>query len=426
MICVFLVGGKGTRIAADYPGIAKAMIPLFGKPILQHEIEALKTCGITEYVLVTGHCHDSIERYFGDGSQFGVHIQYHRETVPLGTAGSLFELGLKDDFLLCAGDLLFQISVSGMLHYHKEKNALATVFAHPSSHPFDSTLIHTDTNGTIMRYFRANSTTRSFRNLCSAGIYILSPALLDEFSSIFSGKPCDTDKDLLQAAIPTGRVFAYKSCEFVRDVGTPDRLSSIAENRKAFLRHQTSAGKHKAVFVDRDGTLNQYRGYITDANEIELTDGAAEAVNLLHKLGYLVILITNQPVVARGECTEEEVEAINGRVEYLLGEKNVFLDDVLWCPHHPDKGYDGENEAYKIDCSCRKPKPGLILQAAERYGIDLSASFMVGDAPSDVMCAINAGCTPVWIENERCRVDETCVKVKSLLDFANKLKQRSL
>ena len=422
MTCVILAGGKGSRVAAAYPDIAKAMIPVFGKPILQHEIEQFKRNGVEDFILITGYRHETIEAYFRDGSAFGVRIRYCRETEPLGTAGSLFSLDLKEDFILCAGDLLLNVSTEALLKYHREKNALATIFAHPSSHPFDSTLIRTDCDGRVTGFFRTDESTRSFRNLCSAGVYVISPALLREYADTFKGKRCDLDKDLLRAAITGGCVFAYRSPEFVCDIGTPDRIQNAIENPKTLSKISSPAAeKRKAVFVDRDGTVNEYRGYITDMDEIELCDKVGSAVNLLHALGYLVILITNQPVVARGECSVEEVEAINGRVEYLLGKEQAYLDDIFWCPHHPDKGYDGENAAFKIDCSCRKPKPGLIRKAAEIYNIDLSASFMVGDSPTDVACAENAGCVPVWIENERESVKSNCIKVKSLYDFAEKL-----
>ena len=118
---------------------------------------------------------------------------------------------------------------------------------------------------------------------------------------------------------------------------------------------------------------------------------AVDAIRKINQSGRLGIVITNQPVVARGLCEIEDVENIHKKMETLLGKEGVFLDDVFYCPHHPDKGYPEENPAYKIPCECRKPKTGMIREAAERYNIDLAGSWMIGDTTMDIQTGINAG-----------------------------------
>ena len=177
----------------------------------------------------------------------------------------------------------------------------------------------------------------------------------------------------------------------------------------------------KAVFLDRDGTLNRYKGYITQAQEIELTDGAAKAVKMINDAGYLAVVVSNQPQVARGLCGIEDVEYINGRTEALLAEEGAYLDSILFCPHHPDSGFEGERKEYKINCSCRKPKPGLIFEAAEKYNIDLSESYVVGDSVRDIEAGKSAGCMTAFIERESGeRSPDGCEKFGSLYDFALK------
>lgn len=418
MICIILAGGKGSRISKDYPDIPKAMVPILGKPVLEYEIEMLRSYGINEIMIITGHLHSAIENYFKDGSEYGVKITYYRESFPLGTAGALFNVEIKEDFLLCAGDLLFNFSLNKMIEFHKSNNALATVFSHPSSHPFDSTLIKSDEDGKIIDFFRINKSIDSFNNNCSAGIYMISPKLLELRRNKLQGKKCDIDEDILQESVDTDRIFSYKSTEFVCDIGTPERKCKAEKHLLIFgLMPKHVQNGNKAIFLDRDGTLNTYKGYITDKMQIELTDKAAQAINIFHSLGYLVILVTNQPVVARGDCSIEVLKEINGRVEYLLGKDNSYLDDIFFCPHHPHKGFANENKEFKIDCSCRKPKPGMILKATEKYDINLSESYMVGDTISDVNCAKNAGCTPVLIGSNT-ESTEDVLNVKSLYDFA--------
>ena len=130
--------------------------------------------------------------------------------------------------------------------------------------------------------------------------------------------------------------------------------------------------------MDRDGTINQYKGLVYKEDDFVLEDCAVDAIRKINQSGRLGIVITNQPVVARGLCGIEDVENIHKKMETLLGKEGVFLDDVFFCPHHPDKGYPEENPAYKIPCECRKPKTGLIEKAAERFNIDLKESWMIG------------------------------------------------
>ena len=113
-----------------------------------------------------------------------------------------------------------------------------------------------------------------------------------------------------------------------------------------------------------------------------------------------VIVITNQPVIARGEVRVEELELIHNKMETLLGEQGAYIDGLYFCPHHPDKGFDGEVEELKIDCDCRKPKPGMILKASQDFNIDLRSSWMIGDGWRDVECGYNAGTHTVLLTGE--------------------------
>ena len=169
----------------------------------------------------------------------------------------------------------------------------------------------------------------------------------------------------------------------------------------------------RAIFLDRDGTINKYLGFITKSEQIELIDGVAEAIKMINQSRYLAIVVTNQPVIARGECTFDEMKKIHNRLEMLLGEKGAYLDDIIFCPHHPNKGFSGEIVELKIDCDCRKPKPGMILKMAEKYNINLSASYMVGDDIRDVEAGISAGCKSIYIGEDTI---PNCYKFKNLLE----------
>lgn len=397
--------------------VPKPMISVCGKPVLQHQIEALHREGICDFILVIHYLGNVIEEYFGNGSAFGVNIKYFKEASPRGTAGSLPDLCLEEDFLLCNGDLIFDFSLSRMVEFHKRNRALITLLTHPNSHPFDSTTLITDSDGRVTNLLFKNQKTKYYPNLCNSGIHIVSPAV---FKMISVSESANFDKDIVVPCINTGKVFSYKSAEYVFDMGNEERLKKAeADILSGTVKNSRADCPHKAIFLDRDGTVNKYKGYITEPQQIELIDGVADAISDFHNLGYLVIIITNQPVVARGDCTLEQLDNIHYRLEELLAEKGAYVDEIYYCPHHPDAGFPNERKEFKIKCSCRKPDTGLILKAEKDFNIDLSASYMAGDSDTDILAAKRSGCTPVFIGKKENFSDDDTLNFSSLKDFSD-------
>jgi D-glycero-D-manno-heptose 1,7-bisphosphate phosphatase len=423
---VIMAGGKGTRIALVASDIPKPMIPLHGKPILEHQIECLKRYGLRDITIILGHLGHIIRDHFGDGSRFGCGINYYHESSPLGTAGALFEIEreLTDDFVLLNGDIVFDIDFFRLADFHKNSNSDATVVAHPNNHPFDSTLLVTDERDRITGLLNKEEPRRYYKNLVNSGIQLINRRLLSSYrrlSSIpenLSPGRTDLDRDILKKTIPVNRVFAYRTPEYIKDMGTPERYREAASDIKnGLVSRRNLSLPQKAVFLDRDGTINKSRGFIARPEQFELLDGAAEAIQGVNGSGFLVIVISNQPVIARGEASFEDLRLIHNKMETELGKRGAFVDDIFFCPHHPDKGFPGERTELKIDCECRKPKPGLILKAAARYNIDLAGSFMVGDSLTDVQAGNRAGCRSVLL-SERPDKD-TGFSSPALLDFFN-------
>ncbi|MCM1289909.1 MAG: HAD-IIIA family hydrolase [Corallococcus sp.] len=419
MKALILAGGKGSRLAALTKGlIPKPMAVLCGKPILLHAVERLRENGITELFLSLGHLHEVIEDYFGDGTQFGVHIRYIVENEPLGSGGALFYLKeeMDDDFVVCPGDAIFDVDFARMAAFHKEKNSYVTMFVHPNLHPYDSDLIISDASGKVTEINYKNSL-RDFyySNAVNAGILMVSPRALSFFDK---RKYVNMEKDFVSHFVPLGKVYAYKSAEYVKDVGTPERFALTEQDiKRGLVAKKNLSHKQKAVFLDRDGTLNKYKGFITNADEIELVDDAIEAVRMINKSEYLAIVVSNQPVIARGEATFAEVEETFAKIETLLGNGGAYLDGIFYCPHHPHKGYKGEIAELKIDCDCRKPKIGLLKQAEQCYNLDMSKCVLIGDSNRDVETAQNAGIPVVKVRSELCEEEKypACRKADSLL-----------
>ena len=392
MKVVIMAGGKGTRIAQVNATVPKPMIPIERKPILEYQIETLKKQGYTDIILIVGHMGNVIQKYFGDGSAFGVQISYIVEEQPLGTAGALYFLKdeIQNDFLLLNGDIIFDVDIQKFLEYHCNQRTAATILTHPNSHPYDSGIIIADDKNRVTNWLHKEDERLWYKNRVNAGLHMFSPRI---FESFHEAKKCDLDRDVLKPLIKEGELSVYDSPEYIKDMGTPDRYYAVIEDIKSGkVSAKNLKNKQKAIFLDRDGTINKYVGFLTDINEFELLDGVTEAIKMINESGYLAIVVTNQPVIARGEVSVEELQEIHNKMETLLGQAGAYIDDIFYCPHHPHKGYEGERPEYKIECECRKPKPGMLFAAAEKYNIDLSESWMIGDGENDIEAGKNAGC----------------------------------
>lgn len=412
MKVVIMAGGKGTRIASVKSDVPKPMIPICGKPILEWQIDNLKACGLTDITLVIGYLGHVIKDYFGDGSRFGVNMSYFVEENPLGTAGALFKMPeLTEDFLLLCGDVILDVDFNRFIEFHQKNHAWASLMAHPNGHPYDSSLLVTeilppqekggnpvDTHR-VVKWRNKEDERLYYKNRVNAGIEIISPQLLRETMKHFVPRhpetpdKIDLDRDVLKPCISSGRIFAYDTPEYIKDMGTPDRYYEVEEDiKRGKVKARNLRNKQKAIFLDRDGTINKYVGFLTKPEQFELLPGVSDAIKKINKSGYLAIVVTNQPVIARGDCTWEELQQIHDKMETELGKEGAFLDAIYICPHHKDKGFEGERPEYKFDCDCRKPKPGLFLQAAKDFNIDLSQSYMIGDSDNDVEAGQMAGC----------------------------------
>ena len=435
MLTVIMAGGKGTRISELFPSIPKPLIPICNVPVLEQEICSLRDQGFKDIILTVSYMHEKIVSYFGNGSRFGVKIEYFVENTPLGNAGALFKLKDRignDPFLLLNADSVFDVDFNRMVEFHKYHNALVTLFTHPNSHPYDSGLIIANNNNCVLSWLaKEDERPLWYKNRVNAGLHVIDPAILSMINinpnSIGTEDEngltikIDLDRQLLKPLSGKGSMFCYDSPEYVKDMGTPERYKDVClDYENGIVDGKNLSHKQKAVFLDRDGTINKYVGFLTDIDDFELIDGVAEAIKKINSLGYLVIVITNQPVIARGELSVEELGEIHNKMETLLGQKGAYIDGIFYCPHHPDKGYEGEIKEFKINCDCRKPKPGMLLQAKADFNIDLEQSFMVGDSENDIKAGKAAGCKTVLINKGSFGQDYT---LHNLSEFVEKVLQ---
>lgn len=428
MQVVILAGGFGTRLATQTQGIPKPMVPLAGKPLLQHQVEMAVAHGASEILMLLHHQADVIESHFGDGSNFGTKISYHIEDTPLGTAGALLDNfdALADRFFIFYGDTAMDIDLGHFMRYHQKKEADATLLVHPNDHPYDSDLIEADIDNWIHKFHSyPHPEGKSFSNLVNAACYIIEKKALSQYKSKIERS--DLAKNLFPKMVDDNhKIAAYRSREYIKDMGTPERLEKVETALQNGLVNRLSRRNESiAVFIDRDGTINEEVNRVSDAKDFKIMDNTAAAIRKLNKAGLLAIVITNQPVIARGDCTEEELKNIHNILEWELGKSGAYFDAIYYCPHHPDKGFEGERPELKFACDCRKPAIGMFEQAKADMGINLPKSWMIGDTTVDMLAAQNAGLSSVLVETGHggkdgrhiVNPDKVCADLNTAIDF---------
>ncbi len=420
---IILAGGMGTRLRARLGDLPKPMIPFAGRPLLEYHIELCRKHGFTDILIFSCYRADIIEAHFGDGSKFGVRIRHIVEREPLGTAGAVldgFDL-LADQFAVLYGDTMLNLDLTRLRQAHERANAAVSLVLHPNDHPLDSDLVEVDDSNRVTAFHNRPHAARVWRqNLVNAGLYLMEKAALEPFRNWRLGgvsraatddqaaarldppsKLLDFGKDVFPAMLRSGgRLLGYNTPEFIKDIGTPERYDKIAGQLASGVIARSSLDvKQPAVFLDRDGTLVKEvsRDGLRTAEELELLPGAAEAVHALNVAGYRTVLVTNQPVVAKGFTSEAELRRTHNKLETLLGMEHAFLDRIYFCPHHPEKGFPGERPELKFVCNCRKPKTGMVEQAVRDLNIDLTRSWFIGDTTTDIQTARNAGLRSILV-----------------------------
>lgn len=453
VVGIILAGGRGSRLSKFTDEIPKPLIPVLSKPVMEYQIEKMREYGICDIFVTVGYLKEKIIDYFGDGKKFGCNITYIKEEEPLGSCGAFYYLKDKIDksaFVVC-GDVLFNLDIEKFYEYHKSKDGLITITAHPNSHPYDSDLVILENNydefltlsdytslgytkeelykhndktlnalndefyknifksnafkellinkrkksNLVLRFDgKENSQNRDYyHNLVNAGICLIEPDALNYFETPLKK---DLEKDLISHYISKSKVYAYKTIDYIKDMGTYDRLDKAEDDVKN-KKLETNT-KKRAVFLDRDGTINIFKMPHSDKNSLELIDKAADAIKIFNDAGFACILVTNQPSISKGLITFDDLDEINQKLETLLGKSGAHLDDIYYCPHHQEYGRDGEIENLKIVCNCRKPNTGMVDRAIDSYNIDIDSSYMIGDSSFDINLAKNANLKMILVE----------------------------
>lgn len=399
---VILAGGKGTRLKEVLKDKPKPLVEIDGKPLLEIQIEKLKKFGYKNFLVLVNHLGETILDFCNSKNNFDVNLKVIFEEKPLGTAGAVINVvdQLEENFLVVYGDTYFEIDFNKFESFHFSKsNSSATLFVHPNNHPNDSDLVELTAEDEVVAFHKyPHNEEVYYQNMVNAALYVINKNILKAW--VNSDVLLDFGKDIFPEIIKNKfKVFGYLSTDYIKDCGTPNRLEKVQKDIvKKHLNGNFLEKKQKAVFLDRDGTINELNGHIKNKNEFTLIPKVEKAIKIFNELNYKVFIITNQPVLARGEAKIEDLIEIHKKLEWQLGFEGAYVDKIYFCPHHPDKGFEGENVALKIDCNCRKPKSGMVDKAVEQFNIDLSQSWFIGDTTSDIETANNLKMKSILVE----------------------------
>jgi histidinol-phosphate phosphatase family protein len=419
MQTVIIAGGKGTRLGLK--DIPKPMVEIDGKPLLEHQIELAKRYGSKEFFILSGHLAHVIEEYFGDGEKWGVKIHHVVEPYPLGTAGSLklLEGKLDDRFLVLYGDVVMDFDIHSFINFDAQFDSVGTTLVHPNDHPYDSDLLEIDNENKVVKVLpKPHSEGEYYQNLVNAAVYIFSTKVFDY---IEAGVSQDFGKHILSRIVESGTpLYAYVTPEYIKDMGTADRFEKVKEDFvTGKVARLNKKNKRPCIFLDRDGVINRNMDSNPTTKDFELLPNVSEAIQKINKSDYLAVVVTNQPMIAKGFVTQEEVENTHKKMETLLGNDRAFVNAIYYCPHHPEKGFEGEIPELKIDCDCRKPKAGMLLKAAKEMNIDLEKSWMIGDSERDLGAGKNAGCKILYVSDKKS--EQADFYAKDLLEAIDKI-----
>lgn len=414
---IILAGGKGTRLSSILNGLPKPLVDIDGLPLLTRQILLLKEYRFTDIIILVNHAAEKIIDYCNVNNNWGLNVTCIDDGQPKGTAGAVLNIynELSDEFLVMYGDTMLDVDLDKFHLFHKlDKSTAATLFLHPNDHPSDSDLVEMDSNNRVVAFSPYPHGEVYLSNLVNAALYWINKNSLKKWVGLSTIS--DFGKDLFpQMLINNMIIKGYNSFEYIKDCGTPERVTKVINDlRSGKINRSKLSHKQKAIFIDRDGTINKEVNHLSKIDSFEILPNVSKAIKRLNLYEFRICIITNQPVIARGDLTFEELKKIHNKLETEIGKEGAYLDRIYVCPHHPDSGYEKEISSLKINCNCRKPNIGLLRQATEDLNIDLNQSWFIGDTTTDILTAKNSNIKSILVKTGYAGLDN---KYNVLPDF---------
>lgn len=369
-----LAGGLGTRLAHIVNNVPKPMADIAGCPFLAWQIMWLRKNGFKKIVLLVGHKKETIMNYFGNGASFGVSIKYSVEEDLMGTGGGVIKAINQypsEDFIILNGDTFFDINLKWLYSYFLDNSSKFIIALKYKEDTKRYGYVEIDNEYNVVDFIEKNDSLED--GYINGGIYIGKSNLLKSFPE----KKYSMEKEIFPVLLNSRIIKAIPFGNHFIDIGVPEDYYKA----QAFIPQWNKEKKRKALFLDRDGVLVEDTGYVAKIQDIKFIDEIIDVIKTANKKGFLVIVVTNQAGVAKGRFTEEEMILANNYIRDYFRKKGARIDDFFNCPYHEE----GIIQKYSKKSLLRKPEPGMLLIATEKYNIDLSKSIMIGDKDSDLI-----------------------------------------
>ena len=390
MDIAILIGGEGSRIKKISKTVPKPFLKIGNKSIIDHQLKFLSKIKKKIFLLSNrkySRFHHQLKQKYKN-----IKFEIFEENMRLGTGGCLRSLikYKSENYLIIFGDLIFNINFKKFHKFHKKNKSDLTLLVHPNDHPYDSDLLEINEKNRLTKFHKKPHKKNNIGNLSLSGILIFNRKVLKH---IKANKFQDLSKNVLPKLMKKKfKIFAYNTREYVKDIGTPQRMRLIKKQiqTKKFINGNIKK-KLPAIFLDRDGVLNKELNDNKYQNPMKIINGAISAVKKINKMGYLAVIVTNQSAVAKGFITLDKLKNDHKKLEYYFGTQGAYFDRVYFCPYYPDKGFKGENKKFKKKSTWRKPNNGMLLQAIKDLNIDIKKSYMIGDQSVDYYAAKKTG-----------------------------------
>jgi mannose-1-phosphate guanylyltransferase / phosphomannomutase len=388
---LLIAGGRGTR-SVD-PSVPKSLHEIVSVPLIKHQISFLQTIGCKKVTIIGNFGFDKLSGYLESLEIPGIDVNLIAEERFGGTLGALQhgKSQVKDSHVwVILGDLFFQNHLEVIERTLDLDSLDLLIVTHPNDHPVDSDLIaFNQFNNEITDFYSKKVQTRESDsgNSAIAGIYLVNLNKLPAAQA-----QGDISGDLVPFALMSGwKVINFTSVEYCKDSGTPERIKAIESDYLDGITSRRSRLGKRVCFLDLDNTLMANSEVKNADSQIEIDPEIAIKIRNFNLAGVPLIVVTNQPGIAKGFFSLKEWSTFRSRVETMLSSFGAFIDDWVVCPHHPEIGHEGEKSAYKVVCGCRKPKSGMFLEMELKHSIDLRSSYMIGDSHIDRDSAMNVG-----------------------------------
>jgi mannose-1-phosphate guanylyltransferase/phosphomannomutase len=378
---VIMAGGQGTRIKEKFSDIPKSLIPIKNRTLLDYQIEHIRNFNDIDIHFCLGYKSDQI---LEELSKYKLEFSYTVEKKPLGTYGALYNSKkyLNNNFFVLFGDIMTNFDLNFGFKVFDEKNSDFLVVSRFSDHPEDSDLIEVDDNGRIKKIFRKKDLLIE-SPLAITGLFFGRRKNLKKYNKI--NKP-DIFKHYFKENLKKYNIDNAISNAYIKDIGTVERYEKEVNLIDKYLKPSK-----KYIFLDRDETIIDNNEYNT-IKELNFKDGVLETIKKWQEKRYSIFLVTNQPGVAKGFCSINDVKNFHNVLQNNLIKNGLKpFNNIKFCPHHPDTGFENEILKYKIDCNCRKPSSGMVDEIITEFNIsnDKSHFVFIGDTENDLLLSKN-------------------------------------